>query len=59
MTQMTHPQQQTTPTTVLMSNDCKTSLTHNSNPTSYPHTSVTPPPTANGNYYSEHTKYAN
>lgn len=63
MTQMTHPQQQsmlssgspTHSTTVLMSNDCKTSLA----PTSYPHASVSPPTTANGSYYSEHTKYAN
>jgi hypothetical protein len=70
MTQMTQlpPQQNihtsASPTPATILSDCKTSLTHNSNSSPYPHVSVTPPlsqsnTTAPNAYYSEPTKYSN
>lgn len=62
MTQMTNQQQNMgspTPATVLMSNDCKTSLAHNPSSSSYsvsPHNS---PNNSNASYYTEHAKYSN
>ncbi|KAL7034803.1 hypothetical protein ACKWTF_008102 [Chironomus riparius] len=68
MSQMTqqHPQQQNmissaspTNTTVLMSNDCKSSIAHHTNSSPYPHVVTPPPSNSTSNYYSEHTKYSN